>query len=376
MSLDAIAIAVLVLAAPMLALVLWNVAAWPAVTSTRSGDSAVVSVLIPARDEAATIDRCLDSVLAQGSSLRGVIVYDDRSADDTAAQVERRAAADARVRLLRGGDLPAGWCGKPYACQRLADAAAGEWLLFLDADARLQPDALARLLEDARRRQLTLLSAWPGLVMATAWEQLLMPVLNLVVFSLYPAPLSLRRDDPSLGLAHGACMLVHRETYRRLGGHGMVRDQLFEDSRLAQAWRSGGERALCLDGQAIVSVRMYSTAREIWRGFEKNFYPAFRRDTSFWAFLALHAATFVVPAVLVLLAPSMLTLAAAAAGIVMRIVLALRFRHPLWSAWLQPLAATVMIGIALCSRARYRTAGGVEWKGRRYSAHGEVAGRG
>ena len=376
MTADAIAIGILILAVPMLGLVLWNVAAWPAVTTGSESSAEAVSVLIPARDEAATIEECLASVLFQGGTLREVLVYDDRSTDDTAGRIERLAAADPRVRLLQGGDLPAGWCGKPHACARLAEAAAGEWLLFLDADARLRPNALSRLVADAEARRLTLLSAWPGLILVSTWERLLMPVLNLVVFSLYPAPLSLLRTDPSLGLAHGACILVHRETYRRLGGHGLVRDQLFEDSRLAQAWRAAGERGLCLDGQSIVRVRMYSTGREIWRGFQKNFYPAFRRDSSFWGFLALHALVFVVPLILFAAAPSPLTASTLGAGILMRLLLAQRFRHPVWSAFLQPAAAVVMLGIALSSRARYRAAAGVEWKGRHYTARGEVPRRG
>jgi glycosyltransferase involved in cell wall biosynthesis len=373
---DGLAILVLVFAVPMLGLVLWNVVAWPAVTTSSGAGPEAVSVLIPARDEAGTIEACLASVLSQGPGLHEALVYDDRSTDDTAVRVERLAAGDSRVRLLHGGDLPPGWCGKPHACARLAEAAAGKWLLFLDADARLWPEALSRLVQDAQSRRLTLLSAWPGLVLVSAWERLLMPVLNLVVFSLYPAPLSLLRNDPSLGLAHGACILVHRATYLKLGGHGLVRDQLFEDSRLAQAWRAGGERGLCLDGQSIVTVRMYSTGTEIWRGFQKNFYPAFRRDVSFWGFLAMHALVFVLPVILFAAAPSTLTAAAAAAGIMMRVLLALRFRHPLWSAVLQPVAATVMLGIARASRTRYRAAAGVEWKGRHYTARGEVPRRG
>lgn len=373
MSVGALGVLSLVLVAPMLALVAWNVLSWPAVTRRRAASAGSVSVLIPARDEAATIAECLGSVRRQGDTVREVLVYDDRSADATAATVARAAGTDRRITLLRGGDLPAGWCGKPHACQRLAEAATGEWLLFLDADARLLPDAAARLVEDARSRSVTLLSAWPGLELVSAWERWLMPVLNLVVFSLYPAPLSLIRNDPSLGLAHGACILTHRETYLRLGGHRIVRDQLFEDSRLAQAWRARGERGLCLDGQSIVTVRMYATGRAIWRGFQKNFYPAFRHDASFWVFLALHGTVFILPFVLLMAQPSAVAAAAAGGGILMRILLAIRFRHPLWSAFVHPLATCALIGIGLTSRRRYRAASGVEWKGRRYGPKGEVA---
>jgi glycosyltransferase involved in cell wall biosynthesis len=371
-SVHALGILSLVLVVPMLALVTWNVLVWPAVTRRRAAAVGAVSVLIPARDESTTILDCLASVLRQGDIVREVLIYDDRSSDDTAAKVERAAATYDRIKVLRGGHLPPGWCGKPHACQRLAEAASGEWLLFLDADARLRAGGADRLLEDARTRSLTLLSAWPALRLESGWERLLMPVLNLVVFSLYPAPLALVRRDPSLGLAHGACILVHRETYLKRGGHGMVRDQLFEDSRLAQAWRAAGEHGLCLDGQEIVTVRMYTTASGIWRGFQKNFYPAFRHDLGFWAFLALHSAAFVVPFVLLVAQPSGVAAAAAGGGLLIRVLLALRFRHPLWSAFLHPLATCVLVAIGLTSRWRYRAASGVEWKGRRYGPKGEV----
>jgi chlorobactene glucosyltransferase len=362
----------LALAVSLLAIVVWNVVGWPAIGDERLQEPAAVSVLIPARDESGTIAACLERVIGQGPSLLEVLVYDDRSADGTGAIVDTWRARDPRVRLVRGGDLPAGWFGKPHACMRLAEQARGEWLLFLDADARLQPRALDRLVQEARRRRLTLLSPWPALMMLSRWEQLLMPVLNLVVLSLYPAPLSLLRQDPSLGLAHGACILARRDTYFRLGGHAMVRTELFEDSRLAQRWRGQGERALCLDGQHLVSVRMYSTLLEIRRGFEKNLYPAFEREASFWSFLGLHVLVFVAPVLMLIAAPSVAAGLALGAGVLMRLLLALRFGHPIWSVWLQPMATCVMVGIALASRRRYRH-GGVEWKGRRYTRDGAAA---
>ena len=366
----------LALVSGMLAIVAWNVLAWPhvgALRGTGRDARARIAILIPARDEAATIGDALHAAAAQGPAVAEILVYDDRSTDRTAALVEAFAAHAPRVRLLRGADLPAGWCGKPHACMRLAEAARADWLLFLDADARLHQHGAARLLQDAEGRGQTLLSAWPRLEMAGAWEQLLMPLLNLVVFSLYPAPLSLVRRDPSLGLAHGACILAHRETYLALGGHARVRDQLFEDSRLAQAWRAQGGRGLCLDGQTVVSVRMYDSAAGIWSGFQKNFYPAFRRAASFWAFLGLHVTAFVLPAALLVVAPSPAAAAALAGAMLMRLLLALRFRHPAWSALLHPLAELALVGIGLSSWWRFTRGGGVRWKDRRYGPGGQMA---
>jgi glycosyltransferase involved in cell wall biosynthesis len=351
----------------MLAVAAANVVAWPRLrASSRRVTPRAVSVLIPARDEEANIAACLDGALRQTDSVGEVLVYDDHSTDRTAQIVREAAARDARVRLLEARPLPSGWCGKTFACAQLANAASGDWLLFIDADARLADSAANALVTTAIERKITFLSAWPGLVMMTFWERALMPLLNYVVFTLFPAPLSLKRDDRSLGLAHGACILAHRETYLRTGGHVMVRDEIFEDTQLAKRWRASGERGLCLDGQAFVWVRMYASLDEIWRGFQKNFYPAFRRPLSFWAFIALHAILLIAPLLLLIAGHRLLFIAATALIFATRLLLALRFNHPAWSVLLHPLATLVMIAIGLSSWRRCQSGRGVEWKGREY----------
>jgi chlorobactene glucosyltransferase len=294
--------------------------------------------------------------------------------------IKEYAKRDARVRLIRAKALPAGWCGKTFACAQLASGAHGEWLLFLDADARLAKGAAARMLAEGVQRRQTLLSCWPALELRSFWERALMPLLNFVVFTLYPAPLALKRNDASLGLAHGACLLVHAATYARIGGHGAVHDQLFEDVRLAQVWRERGEAGLCLDGQGIVSVRMYRSFAEIWGGFQKNFFPAFRRESNFWLFMATHLTLFLLPFIL---APFVLMMnyggGRALVGIAlcvlaMRAVLAVRFRHPWWSVLLHPLGEAILLALGLSSWWRCKSGRGVEWKGRRYRAGADIKG--
>jgi glycosyltransferase involved in cell wall biosynthesis len=342
------------------------VIAWPQVAAAGAHEPGVVSVLIPARNEAPNITACLDAALAGGSTISEVLVYDDRSDDGTTGLVSEHATRDARVRLMAGTALPQGWCGKNFACATLATGARGSWLLFLDADARLAPGAADRLLGEAASRHATMISAWPALVMVSFWERALMPMLNVVTFSLFPAPLSFMRDDPSLGLVHGACILVNRDAYHRVGGHTAVKGEIFEDQRLAQLWRERGERGFCLDGRTAVSVRMYRSLREIWGGFQKNFYPAFQHEWTFWAYLLLHTSIFILPLILVVLAPSWITLSAVAALVTVRILLAVRFRHPLWTVLMHPVAEVVLLGIGLASWWRCRSGRGVEWKGRRY----------
>lgn len=347
---------------------LWNVSAWPRIKPARVASAHPVSVLIPARNEESNIAACLDSVLNQGETVLEILVYDDHSSDATPRIIREYRGRDSRVRLITPAELPQGWCGKNFACAQLAKEATGEWLLFLDADARLARMAVASMVEEAVSRDLTLLSGWPALTLASSWEIVLMPMLNFVVFTLFPAPLSLVRDDESLGLAHGACVLVDRSSYRAIGGHAAVRDEIFEDQRLAHLWRAKGMRGLCLDGQGAVSVRMYSSFAEIWAGFEKNFFPAFRHEASFWAFILLHTLVFLAPVIALPFIRAWPVVMAAACVVATRALLALRFRHPLWSVLAHPVAEVILIAIGLSSWWRVKSGKGVVWKGRQYHA--------
>lgn len=366
---------ILAAALALLCVALWNALAWPRVGDAgvvSRPDAASVSILIPARDEESNIARCLDAALAQGPSVLEVLVYDDHSRDRTPQIVAAYARGDRRVRLVEPTDLPEGWCGKTFACARLAAEAKGRWLLFLDADARLRRNAAALIVGEALARGVTLLSCWPRLLTRGFWEGALMPLLNFVVFTLYPAPLALKRNDSSLGLAHGSCLLARRDAYELVGGHGVVRGELFEDVRLAQAWRARGQHGLCLDGRKVVAVRMYRSLPEIWAGFRKNFFPAFRTARAFGAFIALHLFVFLLPFALAPLALrwawAWAFVAAAVCVLAARVALALRFRHPWWSAAFHPLGEALLVALGLTSWLRCRSGRGVEWKGRRYRA--------
>jgi len=348
-------------AAFVLLVVLANAFFWPRVKRGGPADASRVSVLIPARNEQFNITECIRRILQQGPCVSEILVYDDHSEDRTAALIREAAIVDARVRLVATQPLPPDWCGKNYACWQLAAQATGDWLLFLDADARLMPGAVDGMVHAAVARRLTLLSCWPGFDLGSFAERTLMPLLNCVVFTIFPAPLSLVRNEPSLGLAHGACMLIQRAAYEKLGGHSLVRSEIFEDTRLAQTWRARGERSLCLDGQSVVRVRMYSGLDDIWRGFQKNFFPAFRRPTMFWLFLLFHFTVFLLPFLLFNKTAALLIVMA-------RLVLAIRFGQPWWSALLHPVAEVFLLCLGISSWWQCRMGPGVMWKGRVYRA--------
>jgi len=341
-------------AAALSGVVAWNVLHWRRV-DRRATATDTISILIPARNEEDRLPACLESLMGQQAG--EILVYDDHSEDGTSSVIERFAERDPRVRRIAPSPLPPGWCGKNFACFQLASQASGDWLLFLDADVQLARGAAASIAGQAESRAVTLLSCWPGFVMHGFWENALMPMLNFLVFTLFPAPLASSRGDVSLGLAHGACILARRSVYQRLGGHTLVRNEIFEDTRLARAWRAAGERSLCLDGQDVVRVRMYSGLAEIWRGFQKNFYPAFLHKRNFWLFLFLHATVFLLPFLRRDLPAVALILGA-------RTLLAVRFRQKWWTVLLQPAGELVLLGIGLSSWWKCRSGQGAVWKGR------------
>lgn len=374
----AIVIASTVLLGPVTLVALVNLLLWPRRLKHANVGSGLVSGLIPARDEENNIEACVDSILAQGSVVAEILIYNDGSTDSTQQVIDRLISAHPdTVRQVQSVSLPEGWIGKSHACMKLAGRARSKWVLFVDADTRLKPNAAEKLVAEAQHSKATLLSAWPSIEMRSFAERLLMPLLNFVVFSLFPAPISRRRKGASLGLAHGACILAERHTYEKLGGHELVKDRLFEDTALARVWRERSENSQVVDGREVAAVHMYEDFTGIWSGFSKNYYPALGSLRSFAIFQFYMGVTFVALPLVSLYSvfgagSDPIYLLAAVATLVPRSLIAIRFQHPFWPIMLHPLAITVMVTLGMRSWWRSAVRGGVEWKGRTYMANGIV----
>lgn len=234
-----------------------------------------VSVLVPARNEAGRIEPCLASLLAQDYPRLEVIALDDESDDDTLAILQALAKRDSRLRVLRGEPLPDGWRGKSWACHQLAQAAGGEILFFTDADTIHGPSsvrlAVASLLSDGA----DLLSALPRQRMPTWGERLLVPVLPWSLLSFFPMWMAQRLRLRWLAMAVGQAMIFPAPSYRRVGGHAAVRQEVAEDLALARRVQALGGRWQVRDATAEIECRMYPGLRESLDGFGKNLYAAF-----------------------------------------------------------------------------------------------------
>jgi len=338
-----------------------------------------ICALIPARNEEANLPRLLESLLLQGPELSSIVVLDDESTDGTSEVVRRYMQRDSRIRLLSGLPLPAGWSGKSWACTQMAQTAREPWLLFLDADTCLARGAAAGILAAALRRGLSFLSCWPRFEAGSFAEGVFMPMLNFITFTIFPVALGAKRaTTPQLSIASGACIIVERSIYERLGGHSAIHTGILEDHKIARYWREQGERGSCLDGNKVVSVRMYRSLGEAWNGFTKNFTAAFRSPLLFWMFIAVHPVLLGSVPLLALIGlfagwPVLPLLIASGCLLGVRLLLALRLREPLWPILLHPVG---LAGTALCALNSFVSVAsgrGVEWKGRRYLGSAEKA---
>jgi glycosyltransferase involved in cell wall biosynthesis len=331
-----------------------------------------VSILIPARDEAANIGSALDAACASEGVELEILVMDDGSVDGTAAIVHARTRDDARVRLLTAPPLPPGWGGKAHVCQRLSEHASGDFLLFVDADVRLEPTAAVRLAEHALLQEQDLVSAVPRQRMESLGELLTVPTINLLIYGYLPVPLMRRRSDPSLAAACGQILMFRSEAYRRIGGHGAVRTSLHDGLQLARALRRHGLRTDLIAGEAIATCRMYNGLHAAWAGFVKNAQEgmATSRALPIWTILLLGG--HVLPwglllAGLVGTGPIALPLTAALLSMGTRLVITVATREPLANVPLHPCTVLVALAIQWDALIRSRTRRPVGWKGRIYS---------
>lgn len=335
-----------------------------------------VSLLVPARNEQASVGACLEAALASRGVTLEVIVLDDASEDDTAAVVRALAARDPRLRLETAPPLPPGWCGKQHACHVLSGLARHPLLAFVDADVRLAPDGLARLAAFLQTSGADLVSGVPRQETGTLLEKMLIPLVHFILLGFLPLGRMRRSSHPAYAAGCGQLFLARRDAYAACGGHAGIRTTLHDGIRLPRAFRAAGRRTDLCDATDLAVCRMYRGGREVWRGLAKN------------ATEGLAAPARIVPATLLLLGGQVLpfgllaaaawlpwsavALAAGAAALAYlpRVAGVPRFRQSPCGAVLHPLGVTVLLAIqwvALLSRLVGRPA---RWKGRGYITPG------
>ena len=334
-----------------------------------------VSVLVPARDEAAAIEPCVRAILASRDVDLEVVVLDDSSTDGTDAIVRQLAEQDARVRLVRGQQLPSGWCGKQHACAQLAEAASHDTWVFLDTDVRLSPDAVGRcvaFLDDSRA---SLVSGFPRQVTGSFLEWLLLPLIHFVLLGFLPIARSRMDNSPGLAAGCGQLFVTRRGDYLRAGGHTAIRASLHDGIKLPRAFRRAGLRTDIFDATDIASCRMYTRSLDVWKGLSKNATEGIGSPATILPFTVLLAGGQILPWVLV--ASGLATgwqgwpawtvavaVIAVACSSLPRILAAGRFRQSFSSALAHPVGIAVFLAIQWVALGRRLLGLQTSWRGR------------
>lgn len=233
--------------------------------------SETVSVLIPARNEVANIQNLLADLQSQSYTNIEVIVYNDLSTDATGKIVEQFVKTDNRFRLINGSGLPEGWLGKNNACHQLALQANGNYLLFLDADVRVEKSFVGQALAYMQHKKLNLLSFFPYQVLGSFGEAITVPVMQWILLSLLPLKLVLWSRRRSLSAANGQMMMFKAETYRKHRFHEIYRSNPVEDILIAREMKRLRYRISTLLGTpGDIRCRMYASGSDAIEGFSKN----------------------------------------------------------------------------------------------------------
>ena len=350
-----------------------------------------LTVVVPAYNEQANIAACIGSLLASAPPCPHwqVLLVDDGSSDATAAIATATAAASgadaARFTLLEAGPRPSGerWVGKNWACTRAMEQVQSDWVLFVDADVRLQPTTLRRALGQAASEGADLLSLAPRLCCGCLAEWMVQPIMISLLCLSFPIQAANDPSDPT-AFAAGPFMLFRRSAYSAIGGHRALAGEVVEDLALARRIKAGGYRLRYLLGLDAADLRMYTNFAALWEGWSKNWFSGLDRSLA----KALGAGAVVVllfsgpwllaPAAAIGLAllgeqaalrlPLQAALALAVLGIGLHLTLRLwtrsAFALPLRHWWLMGAGGLVLGALAPTSVWRTLSGRGWTWKGR------------
>jgi hypothetical protein len=359
-----LAIAALVLAAGPLLLAVSNFRFY--VAPPMAAGRPAVSVLIPARNEEATIGAACAAVLANRDVTLELIVLDDHSTDRTREILA--GLHDPRLTVASAPPLPPGWSGKQHACAHLATLASHELLVFVDADVRLAQDALSRMAGFMQRNDVGLASGFPHQIVRSWSEVLLLPLIHFLLLGFLPMALMRQSINPAFGAGCGQLFIARRAAYLRAGGHAAIRASLHDGIKLPRAFRAAGIPTGLFDATDIAACRMYTNARSLWEGLTKNATEGMAtiKALPFWTVIL--AGGQILPPILLVTEPGLASATAVSASIGLRLLLARRLRQPIGSALLHPIGVAALLVVQWAALVRNALGIPATWRGRAYTA--------
>lgn len=237
-----------------------------------------VTILVPAKDEAAHVRTCIERIWRQDYPDFDLIAINDRSSDDTGrvldglqADAETVGAHGNRFQVVHIDQLPEGWLGKCHALHRGTETASGEWLFFVDSDVTLQPDALRRMLGYAIAHSADAVSIMTAIQTERFVEKLMLPLLAGTWATVFMADQTNEDSQPDQALANGQVFLIRAAAYRAVGGHEAVKDRIVEDVELMRRLKKAGFKTRFAAGRHLASTRMHTHLGQMFHGWARIF---------------------------------------------------------------------------------------------------------
>jgi len=327
-----------------------------------TNEDKLVSVLVPARNEEMNIVSCINGILSQSYKKIEIIIIDDCSTDNTyniASSIKKN-----NLKVIKGEILPEGWLGKNWACHQLAQHATGEYLLFVDADVGIKKESISSAIHELNRTNAELISVFPTQFMKSFGEFMIVPLMNWLLLTFLPLKFVFTSSSNSFVAANGQFMLWKRDSYFNLGGHQKVKDKVVEDMELARLVKQNNFKVKTLLGGDLVFCRMYSSFKQAYNGFAKNFYAGFSINPIFFILIIFFLfIVFIVP--FIIITQSVIAIIPVLLVLATRFFVSLSSKQNWWiNIILHPLQMILMIWIGIVSLIKYKS-NSLVWKERK-----------
>jgi cellulose synthase/poly-beta-1,6-N-acetylglucosamine synthase-like glycosyltransferase len=320
-----------------------------------------IAILIPMRNEEKNAHEVIQSSLSStGLTDFRIRVLDDASADETPFIL---TSFGARIETITGHPLENGWLGKPFACSQLAAASKEEYLVFIDADVRLSPQAISASISAMEKLGWDFLSPYPAEEGNSLLMKLVQPLLQWSWLTSVPLRFAESGRRASMIIANGQFFIVKRSAYEAINGHSAVRNEILEDLSIARLLAKSGYKGGVAEASAVARCRMYESNEELIAGYTKSLWKAFGGPIGTLFTIALLLATQILP-ILLIVAGYPLAIIPFAVAALTHLLAARRTRSPLTNTITHPIAVLALISL-IAESYRRRSLGTLEWRGRR-----------
>lgn len=340
----------------------------------------LISILIPARNEAENISRCLKSLLKQDYPNLEIIVLNDNSTDGTSKVVKVIAEKDNRVRLVEGAPLKDGWIGKNFASHQLAKYAKGEYFIFTDADTLHFPKTVSSAFGALITTKVDALSIYPRQIMVTFAERMTVPIINIALQCFIPFILIKKSKSPLFSTAIGQFMMFKREAYEKIGGYESIKGHMIDDIQISKRVKKSGYKFMVFDGRNTIYCRMYKNLKGVVIGLAKSIYPAFNGNIlALFSFTGLLTATLLIPFTLLPLGAFLFDWPVAIIRLIIfqiiivlaiKTIFAIRYKQRMLDILLAPVSMAIIDALIFVSFFQAKYGEGLSWKGRVYDVSG------